>query len=169
MSTPPRTETERRVECWVRSLARLPDGPQGRVVRRLEWLVTDDRLDTLEVETWPAAVPVDRERLLGSHERTVHQRVTAFEQWADRRGRDLGPGFEEREVGKSYAETPIERVRTLPAVALAEYRDGELVRVTPSVGGDDGLDTVEEHLEDLLLRDEIRPANRAGARSANGD
>lgn len=151
MSTPPRTETERRVECWVRSLARVPDGPQGQVVRRLEWLVTDGRLDELAVETWPAAVPVDRERLLGSHERTVHERVRAFEDWADRQDRELGPGFEEREVGNAYVETPVERVRTLPTVALAEYREGELVRVTPSVDDEDGLDTVDAHLEDLLL------------------
>ena len=166
MSTSPGTETERRVECWVRSLARVPDGPQGRVVRRLEWLVTDDRLDTLEVETWPAAVPTDRERLLGSHERTVHERLRAFEDWADRRGRDLGPAFEERPVGNAYVETPIERVRTLPAVALAEYHDGDLVRVTPSTDGE-RIDTVEAHLEDLLV-----PAARAvevGSPSALGD
>lgn len=166
MSTHPRTETERRVECWVRSLARVPDGPQGRVVRRLEWLVTDGRLDTLSVETWPAAVPVDRERLLGSHERTIHERLRAFEQWADREGRDLGPAFEERAVGNAYVETPIERVWTLPAVALAEYREGELVRVTPSVG-EETLDTVEEHLEDLLVPDE-RPTE-AELPSALGD
>jgi hypothetical protein len=153
MSTPPRTETERRVECWVRSLARVPDGPQGRVVRRLEWLVTDDRLDTLEVETWPAAVPADAERLLGSHERTVHERLQAFEDWADRQGRDLGPGFEQRPAGHTYLDTPIERVWTLPAVALAEYRDGELVWVTPSAD-ETGIDSVDEHLEDLLWRSE---------------
>ena len=89
-STPSDTGTERLAECWVRSLARVPDGPQGKVVRRLEWLVTDGRLDALTVETWPAAVPADRERLLGSHERTVHARRRAFADWADREGRDLG-------------------------------------------------------------------------------
>jgi hypothetical protein len=155
MTTPSRTETERRVECWVRSLARVPDGPQARVVRRLEWLVTDDRLDTLAVETWPAAVPTDRERLLGSHERTVHERLDAFETWADREGRELGPGFEQRPVGHNYLDAPVERVWTLPTVALAEYREDELVRVTPSAD-ETGIDSVDEHLEDLL-----RTAGRA--------
>lgn len=166
MSTHPRTDTERRVECWVRSLARVPDGPQGDVVRRLEWLATDGRLDTLEVETWPAAVPTDRERLLGSHERTVHERLETFEAWADRRGRALGPAFEERQVGHPYLDAPIERVRTLPAVALAEYRDGDLVRVTPSVEGE-VLDTVEDHVADLLVP--VEPEVEAEPPSALGD
>jgi hypothetical protein len=169
MSTPPRTETERRVECWVRSLARVPDGPQAQVVRRLEWLATDGQLDTLEVETWPTAVPTDRERLLGGHERTVHERLEVFEDWADRRGRDLGPAFEEREVGHTALDAPVEQVRTLPAVALAEYREGELVRVTPSVDDEDGLDTVEAHLEDLLSRTPKRSAEVERAGTVSGD
>jgi hypothetical protein len=58
-------------------------------------------------------------------------------------------------------------VWTLPAVALAEYRDGELVRVPPSVDGERGLDTVEEHPEDLLVPG--GPSVAAETRSALGD
>ncbi|MFC7227982.1 hypothetical protein N0B31_11270 [Salinirubellus salinus] len=168
MPTSPITETERRVECWVRSLARVPDGPQGRVVRRLEWLATDGRLDTLEVETWPATVPTDRERLLGSHERTVHERLETFEDWADRRDRDLGPGFEERGVGHTALDAPVEQVRTLPAVALAEYREGELVRVTPS-SDERGVDSVDAHLQDLLSRPPKHSAEVERAGTVSGD
>jgi hypothetical protein len=142
------SDSDVRIECWCRSLAEAPDGPQAEVVERLEWLAAGGVLDDVAVETWPRLVPADEEWALGGHERRVHERLAAFEAWAARTGVELRGGFDERDVGNEFTDPSVERVRVLPVVALAEYHDGQLTMVSPMCEGG-GVFRVQDHLQAL--------------------
>jgi hypothetical protein len=148
-------DSKRRVECWCRSLAATPDGPQAEVVERLEWLAADRVVDEVSVETWPAVVPADRTWALGEHERRIHDRLSEFEAWADREGCALRGAFGDRRTGNPYTATHVDEVRVLPLVALAEYRDGDLWALSPVVENGATF-RVEDHLEALSRGHESR-------------
>ena len=75
------------------------------------------------------------------------KRFRAFREWATANDCDITPAFEIQEVECSITESQYRAMRP-PAVLLAEYRDGELVCVTPHCDGET-VQTVCNRLSEL--------------------
>jgi hypothetical protein len=137
------------IHLFVRSLS--PDGDGGRVeelVARLDDLA--DPIDTT-VHVWGDAVGLEGPLADAPPARFVLQEVAGFRDWSARNGAEL-VGFETRETACAFTDRE-SRLLSLPTVALAAIRDGDLVGVAPvRTGGD--LVTVE----DLLTA--VRPAGK---------
>jgi hypothetical protein len=136
----------RTVELFVRALSPAGDGGCAEAaVERLERL-DGGPLTGYTVHVWGEAVGLDAPLAGTDHARFVLDRVGEFRDWTARTGADL-IGFETRETDCRLTDRCY-RLLSLPTVALAEYRDGDLVGVAPR-RTDDGQVTVADHLDDL--------------------
>jgi len=142
------------VHLFVRSLS--PDGDGGRVeelVARLDDLA--EPIDTT-IHVWGDAVGLEGPLAEALPARFVLGEVADFRDWAARNGAEL-VGFETRETACAFTDREC-RSLSLPTVALAAIRDGDLVGVAPvRVGGDlvsveDLLDSVEPAGKRLVAR-----------------
>jgi len=137
-----------RAEIYVRSL--LPEGysqPQGAILDRVADLVEAGVIGKRQVQVCGQQVPAsvaDTRTAVG--ERLV-TRLAAFQEWARRNDCSLAPAMDRRTVDDSLAGTHYRALR-LPAVLLAEYRDGDLHCVTPHHDGDT-VRSVEDRLDEL--------------------
>jgi len=125
-----------RAEVYVRSL--LPDGhseQQADTLDRVAALVEDGVVGERRVRVCGRQVPA----ALGATRTSVGERLVtrlaAFQEWARRNDCSLAPAMELRTVDDSLADVQYRALR-LPAVLLAEYRDGDLRCVTPHHDGD---------------------------------
>lgn len=131
---------DRTVELYVRELA--PRAGRERVDRartELARLADEGEVDDYTITIWGDALPVD-----GDH--ALVDRVAAFREWAAETDATL-VGVERRQTGTLVDD--LVPVWTLPALALAEYRDGELVHVTPHER-DGAVHTVDDRLGALV-------------------
>jgi hypothetical protein len=139
---------ETTLELAVRTLS--PRGckrRQDEVVRRLNGLVERGVVDDVSVTVWGERVATTTADAETEHGREVLDTVAAFREWAADHGRSVDRFFETREThseftGESYAALE------LPAMVLAEYRDGELSWVSPCVDGE-AVYTVGDRLATL--------------------
>jgi predicted transcriptional regulator len=128
-----------RAELFVRSLAPDSVERQDAVAAGLAALADGGAVDQHAVEIWGNAVPLGVDHPLA-------QRVQRFREWADEEGVAL-VGLEERSTGTLVDEQRV--VVSLPTMALAEYRDGELTSVAPYRRPDGTVCTVDDRLDAL--------------------
>lgn len=123
------TGGDRTVELWVRSFAPTEHtARRKRVMDRLETLVEAGDLDDVTVRVWGDEIAVEGDQPAAARE--ILTRVERFEEWADAADAELGRAFERRRVECSFTERTCVSQR-LPAMALAEFADGDLQCVTP--------------------------------------
>lgn len=129
------------LELYVRSLAPHGGEPsRAEISEQVRALVEYGGVDDYELVVWGEALPDDTD-----HE--LSERLAQFRAWAAAHDATL-VGFEDRPAGSLVDET--REVTSLPTVALAEYRDGDLVGVTPHER-DGALRTVADHVGALTL------------------
>lgn len=123
---PTETETDLRVDCYVRSTVPGPTAETiTTIVNRLQQLCDQEHISAYQIHPWPperhAVVETD-----DTHEPTRHDLVAEFEHWADQHGVTLEPAFRRQEIPSSplgiSSDEPHERVR-VPLVALALYKE----------------------------------------------
>lgn len=135
------------LELCVRSLASPTDQErQEALLDRLEELAREDRISSFDITVWGDQIPLDREPRTATG-RQLYRLLGTFERWADQPGRTIRPFFETRTRGFATTEPGREnQVLSLPAFALAEYHDGQLVWLSPHSRADSSH-TVDDHLE----------------------
>lgn len=151
---PNHTPTPRKtVELWLRSFEPTAAGPtHDRALEYIDRLETRETIESVTVDVWGRAFErTDRTRSIPQLER-IEATIAAFEAWADRTDRSLEPFFRTRQVESKLTGDRCEICR-LPSIALAEYRDDELVHVAPVRDGDRTIDVLER-LETLLRGDD---------------
>lgn len=128
------------LELYVRSLAPTGGEPDRTELVEQVRAAAEQRGGDAEVVVWGRAVPADSDH-------PVADRLEQFRAWATDTGARL-VGVDDCVAG-SLADDE-RHVTRLPSVALAEYRDGELVAVTPHER-DGAIRTVADHLGALAL------------------
>lgn len=111
------------VDCYVRPPV---EGATRQVVETLETHDRAGRLNSLTVETWPAAVSRD-----STVTTDVLETVEGFREWASERGARLEPAFSFDEPTHDLTGERRSLVR-LPVVCLAVYEDDDLYCVIPN-------------------------------------
>jgi hypothetical protein len=141
----PRGDT---LELYVRSLTPAGDpGPENGVIDRVQALDWSGGGPDASVVVWGNEVALSTTATETSPGRHVLDRVAAFTAWAADSGCSLTPFFETRRRTSRLTGESFTALR-LPAVLLAEYRDGELVAVTPRMENGE-THTVAERLSTL--------------------
>jgi hypothetical protein len=148
-------------ELWIRSYAPVGGGEsQDETLARLRDLEASGRFDDVTVRLWGKRVGVSTNGALTESGSTVRERVAAFEAWAGEADCSLAPFFE-RVERSSGVTGDRDEAQVLPAVALAEYRGGEVGHVAPCTDGETVV-TVEDRLGELEAeRDRRREAEVA--------
>jgi hypothetical protein len=134
-------------ELWIRSFAPVGGGEsQAETLARLRALEASGRFDDVTVRLWGKRVGASRTATLAASGTTILDRVAAFEAWAAEADCSLDPFFRR---GERVAVTgDRHEAQELPAVALAEYRGGEVCHVAPCTD-DDAVVTVADRLTEL--------------------
>lgn len=141
---------DRTFELHVRSLS--PSGTraqQGTVIERLERLDNEDMIDEFTVHVWGKQLDLSTAAARTDAGQFVSNRVAAFEDWARQNDLRINHFFERREI-QSGILAEVHTVLTLPVMALAEVRDGEVQCMAPCVDGEivysviDWLDALED-------------------------
>ncbi|NKE37269.1 hypothetical protein GWG54_15875 [Natronococcus sp. JC468] len=114
-----------RVDCYVRpTVPTAVEDVLEAVADRLEELRDDGVVDEYRIVPWPPDGPA-----IDGNGSARDGLMDAFEDWAERRGYSLEPGFRRREVPPSPLRADgdsLERVRVpLVALALYEATDGD--------------------------------------------
>lgn len=144
-------------ELWIRSFAPVGgDERQQAAVERLRELAESGRLADLTVRMWGKQMRRSSAAAYTEEGKVVFDRVDEFAAWADEHDRSLEPFFEERHHHCEFTGESDTSV-VLPALALAEYRDDELVHLAPHTDGDDRT-TVGDRIAEL---DDDRAADPA--------
>jgi hypothetical protein len=142
------TATSRTLELYVRSLSSSTTGIRlESIIDRLKSFVAAGHINDYTVTVWGERVSTD-----GAVSRTdqgglIHHRIAEFRQWASNHGVTLEGGFDTRTVHSSITGETHEYI-TLPSVALAARRDGDLEWVVPS-SDSSGMTTAMDRLEAL--------------------
>lgn len=152
--TPPGTGGEYTVELFVRSLSPTDDGGHAEtVLHGLDALETV--LDDYTVHVWGDAVGLDGPLAETDHAQFVCERVSEFREWAAANDVSL-LGFETRESHCEFTGQDC-RALSLPAAALAEFHEADLVGVTPCRTAE-GVHSVGDRIEELAA---VEPADNA--------
>ena len=155
-----------RAELYVRSLQ--PDGycmEQSSTLDRIDALVERGLLTERQVQVCGYQVPATFEDADTEIGQRIVRRLGAFQMWASMNDCSLTPAIEVREISNSFTGTEYRAVR-LPAMLLAEYREGELACVVPHYDGE-SVRTVVDRVSELESGDPERfePLTRSGIRS----
>lgn len=135
-------------ELWIRSFAPVGgDERQETAVQRLQTLADEDRLADLTVRMWGKKMRRSSAAAYTEEGQVVFDRFEEFREWAAGEGRSLEPFFEERTERCEFTDEE-DGVVVLPSVALAEYRDDELVHLAPHADGEERV-SVRERIEQL--------------------
>lgn len=132
------------VELYVRSLAGSV-GCQHRALEQLDRLASANELDSFSVDVWGEAIHLSGPALETDRCQSIIDTVHSFRTWADQQGVSLDSFYQRTLESSQFTARSHETLR-LPVVALAEYEDGNLVRVTPHERNGT-VQTVEQHLE----------------------
>jgi len=141
-----------RAELYLRSL--LPEGyskQQGTILDRVDDLVQDGVVGEFQVQVCGHQVPASVAATRTAVGERLVTRLAAFQAWAKRNDCSLAPAMELRTVDDSLADAHYRALR-LPAVLLAEYRDGALRCVTPHHDGE-AVRSVDDRLDELAARE----------------
>ena len=143
--TPRETVT---VDLHVRSLApRGGRAQQNAVIEQLDALESAGRIEEFSVHVWGRQVSLSTAAANTDAGQFVLDRVDQFREWAAETDRSIDSFFETRRV-KSEVMDEEYAALVLPALTLAEYRDGDLAYVAPC--SDDGtVCTVEDRIDAL--------------------
>jgi hypothetical protein len=135
-------------ELWIRSFAPVGgDERQEAAVQRLQELHDEDRLADLTVRMWGKKLRRSSAATYTEEGQVVVERFETFREWAAAEDRSLTPFFEERAESCEFTGES-DDVIVLPSVALAEFRDGDLVHLAPHVDGDRRV-SVEDRIDEL--------------------
>lgn len=137
-----------RAELFVRSAA--PSGVadlQRRLCDRLERLVDDGVLESIECEIWGRSIPAE-----GDSKTSVREKYDEFVEWAVSHDRSLAPAFSVRETG-TLASEETHRVVSVPMLCLAVYERDDLQAVYPCLD-DEEVYTVEDGIRALEGKEE---------------
>jgi len=159
-----------RAEIYVRSL--LPAGhsqQQAATLERVAGLVERGVVGERQIQVCGHQVPASVAATQTAVGERLVTRLAAFQEWARRNGCSLAPAMELRTVDDSLADAHYRALR-LPAVLLAEYRDGDLRCVTPHHDGD-GVCSVADRLDELAAREltTYEPLRRTTPRTPTSD
>ncbi|MBX0287558.1 HTH domain-containing protein [Haloarcula salinisoli] len=137
-----------RAELYVRSL--LPEGysqQQAATLDRVDDLIEDGVVGERQVQVCGHQVPASVAATRTAVGALLVTRLAAFQAWAKRNDCSLAPAMELCTVDDSLADAHYRALR-LPAVLLAEYRDGDLRCVTPHHDGE-AVRSVDDRLDEL--------------------
>jgi len=137
-----------RAEIYVRSL--LPEGysqQQAATLERVAGLAQRGVVGERQVQVCGHQVPASVDTAQTAVGARLVTRLAAFQEWARRNDCSLAPAMDLRTVDDSMADTHYRALR-LPAVLLAEYRDGDLRCVTPHHDGD-SVHSIADRLDEL--------------------
>lgn len=110
-------------------------------------------METVRLRAWPSAMSRAAPVAWTEEGRAVFETYEAVSEWATGADVSLAPFFEEK-TAKSAFTGEEDTVVHLPAMALVEYRDGEVVHVAPHTDGqrtlavDDRIDALAPELAD---------------------
>jgi DNA-binding Lrp family transcriptional regulator len=147
---PSRSETDEEpttpaLELYVRSLsADTVHGPRESVLERLSRLEREGVVAEYTVHVWGRRVSPETAARTEAG-RFLLDRIERFRDRSRRNATSTRSFFEPHEVTSSITGESYTAV-TVPSLALAEFRDGALRRVTPSADGGT-VRTVEDHLD----------------------
>lgn len=138
------------VELWTSDERAPEDGPQAAIEQRLDDLRAAGAIADYEVRVWGRTVTLDRptaeEARDTARERTIRDRVRAFDGWFVHHGRGETPfpPARQRGLGRDGGEV----VQPLPDLVVAAYAGGDLLWVG-ECGDEDCDPTVVERLDAL--------------------
>jgi hypothetical protein len=136
------------VELHVRSLApRAGHTQQEAAIERLDRLESRGRVDEFSVNVWGHQVSLSTAAARTDAGQFVLDRVEEFREWAEETGRSVDSFFETRRVSSEIMDEDFAAL-VLPAVTLAEYREGELSFVAPCSDGE-SVCTVADRIDVL--------------------
>jgi hypothetical protein len=141
-------QTDPRVTLFVRSLhPRGVAGRQDAAIERLETLADEGAIAAFEVVVWGDGLPLSAPGARTGPGRRARRAYERFREWAAATDRSIDGAFERRTSDSVLTGEHYEVVR-FPAMALAEYAEGELRHVAPcTVDGE--RRTVEGRLDAL--------------------
>lgn len=150
------------IELYVRSLSSGAGVRVETMIDRLEAFTTDGEIDDYAVTVWGSRVSTDPAVARTDTGAAIRERVVEFKQWATERGATLEGGFERETVHSAITGETHEFI-SLPSVALACRRDGELEWVAPSTTGEGTAPTTPmDRITRLTTeRQESEPSERA--------
>lgn len=142
------TATPQTLELYVRSLSSSTTGIRlESVIDRLESFVTEGHIDEYTVTVWGERVSTTPAVARTERGTSIRRRIAEFRQWADEHDVTLGGGFDTRTIHSSITNET-DTFITLPSVALAARRDGDLEWVVPSTD-ESGMTTAMDRLESI--------------------
>ena len=137
-----------RVELYVRSFAPGSSHQlQDAVVRRLQALVEDGHLDGMRLQVWGNGICPESAAASTTAGGFVLDRVSTFVAWARANGFTPRSCLRATDVCSTLADVEYTAIR-FPQILLAEFRDGELVFLSPC-GDTERSIAVLDHLDAL--------------------
>lgn len=140
------TPADRSLELFVRSLSPT-EAPATDHVDRVRTFAADGRVADATVTVWGDEVGLAETPRRTATGRFILERVAALRAWAADNDVGVAPFFRTREVATTVTGETFTAMR-LPVCCLAEYRDCEVVHVTPHLA-DDRTVTVADRLQQL--------------------
>jgi len=136
------------VELYVRSFAPgSSQGLQDAVVRRLQELVEVGRLDGMRLHVWGDSICPESAAASTAAGEFVLDRVSTFVAWARANGFTPRSCLRATDVCSTLADVEYTAIR-FPQLLLAEFRDGELLFLSPCGDGSRSI-AVLDHLDAL--------------------
>lgn len=149
------------IELYVRSLSSGTGVQVEGMIDHLETYVTDGAIDDYTVMVWGSRVSTDPAIARTDAGAAIREQVVEFKQWATECGATLEGGFERETVHSAITGETHEFI-SLPSVALACRRDGELEWVVPSTAGEATAPvTPMDRITSLTNERQSEPSERA--------
>jgi hypothetical protein len=156
-----KTASSRTLELFVRSLSSSATGVRiEMVIEQLDLLKRDDLFDDYTVTIWGQRLSTDSATSRTDKGAFIHHRVAEFRQWACERNVILEGGFETRTIHSTITGETHEFI-TLPSLALAAWRNGNLEWVVPSSRAEEPVTTVRDRLVELSQGNHPAPEGSA--------
>lgn len=127
-----KTVSSHTLELFVRSLSSSATGIRiEAIIEQLDQLQTTDLIEDYTVTIWGERVSTDPVVSEIGEGAFIRHRVAEFKQWATDHEMELEGGFETRTTHSSITDETHEFI-TLPCLALAARRNGNLEWIVPS-------------------------------------
>lgn len=154
--------SSRTIELYVRSLSSGTGVQVEAMIDRLESFATDGEIEDYAVTVWGSRVSTDPAVARTDAGGSIRERIVEFKQWATERGTTLEGGFDRETVHSAITGETHEFI-SLPSVAIACRRDGELEWVAPSTPAEETEPvTPMDRITTLTTeRQESEPSERA--------
>ncbi|RRJ33729.1 HTH domain-containing protein [Halocatena pleomorpha] len=158
--------SSKRMELYVRSLSSGTGVQVETMIDRLEEFTTEGEVEEYTVTVWGSRVSTDPAVARTDAGATIRERVAEFKQWATECGATLEGGFDRETIHSAITGETHEFI-SLPSVALACRRDGEVEWVVPSATAEEATPTTPMDRIRALNneRQESEPSDRAAVPS----